>query len=32
MSIVEFYEAVARIAEKRSLAPYGTEVNFVKKD
>jgi len=23
---------MTRIAEKRSLAPYGTEVNFVKKD
>ena len=28
MSIVEFYEAVARMAEKKSLAPYGTDVEL----
>jgi len=28
MSLVEFYEAVARMAEKKSLSPYGSEVVF----
>ena len=28
MSIVEFYEATARMAEKISLAPYGGEVFY----
>jgi hypothetical protein len=28
MSIVEFYEATARMAEKISLAPYGGEVIY----
>ena len=26
MSLVEFYEAVARMAEKKSLSPFGSEV------
>ena len=31
MSIVEFYEATARISEKISLPPYGGEVFYINK-
>lgn len=28
MSLIEFYEAISRIAEKKSLLPYASDVIF----